>query len=258
LLYICRYMIKNPIKFTRYYRINRFQMNQITSLCFQDIRKERQRNNVNHIIDCITTSNFNALSSYINQNEFSRVLEETQLNAESLYEHCQESKILLTVLAGRIAKNSARQGTKDEQLQIDVCNRFAKNYGITIENLTAFAYRPTKDGRIVSADDIKTQNISKNTCLKSFDARIQGTIQGWIFAKIVFGIGGHQDNVFEEADTLCLWVNQFGDSSHLYVVLIDTDLHSKITCLKEKYKEIKNIFIGNHIEFQQYIQTRFG
>lgn len=228
--------------------------NAISVLDFQDIRKKRQRHNINNIIECISQSRFNALTPFINQTELNRVLEETQLDANTLYTYCNENQVLLIVLAGRIAKNSTRQGTKDEQLQIDVCNCFANKYGITIENLTTVAFRPTKDGRIVSAETIKSENIHKNACLKSFDAKISGTVNGWLFAKVVFGSGGHQDNVFEEADTLCEWVNQFGVNGDLYVILIDTDLHAKMNALKQKYTGKNRLFIGNHVEFQQHIE----
>lgn len=228
--------------------------NNISVLDFQGIRRERQRHNINNIIECISQSKYKSLTPFINQTELSRVLDETQMDANTLYSHCNENQILLIVLAGRIAKNSTRQGTKDEQLQIDVCNKFANKYNITIENLTTVAFRPTKDGRIVSAETIKSENIPKNLCLKSFDAKISGAINGWLFAKVVFGSGGHQDNVFEEADTLCEWVNHFGVQGDLYVILIDTDLHAKMTALKQKYAGNQNrLFIGNHVELQQYI-----
>lgn len=57
-------------------------------------------------------------------------------------------------------------------------------------------------------------------CLKSFDVKINGKIAGWVFAKIVIGNGGHQDNVFEET---C----NFGDKNDIYIVLIDTNLKIK-------------------------------
>ena len=93
--------------------------------------------------------------------------------------------------------------------------------------------------------------------MKSFDGRIRGKVEGWVFAKVVFGTGGHQDNVFEEADTLCEWVNTFGNINHIYVALIDTDLHVKFIVLKEKYQNVSNLIIANHVEFQEYIQNNY-
>jgi len=39
--------------------------------------------------------------------------------------------------------------------------------------------------------------------LKSFDAKISGIINGWIFAKITYTNGGHQDNVFVRSSSIC-------------------------------------------------------
>lgn len=222
---------------------------------FQQIRKQRQRETNARIIQHILKSNYTELIPYINEMELVRVLEETGLERDALFQECKKNDILITVLSGRIAKNSTRQGSKDEHVQLDVCNRFANQFGVNIENLSAFAFRPTKDGRIVSAAEIKSQKIKKDECLKSFDGRITGRLEGWIFAKVVFGSGGHQDNVFEEADTLCEWVRKYGESTSAFVVLIDTDLCTKFSVLKIKYKDVANLHIVNHIEFQEYISN---
>ena len=222
----------------------------VVSLDFQFIRKQRQTQNIQNIIKCILSGKYENITPFINPTELQRILEETKLDTKGLFDACRENKILRIVLAGRISKNSTRQGSKDEQLQIDVCHAFAAKHGFSIENLNSTAYRPTKDGRILSAQEVKSQNIPKHMCLKSFDAKMSGSIVGWLFAKVVFGSGGHQDNVFEEADTLCDWVVQFGVEGHTYVILIDTDLHAKMDALKRKYSGQKNLFIGNHVEFQ--------
>ena len=80
--------------------------------------------------------------------------------------------------------------------------------------------------------DIKKRNIDLSECLKSFDGKITGLISGWIFAKIVIGSGGHQDNVFEEANNLCEWIIKFSDINDIYIILIDTDLKIKFDKLK--------------------------
>ena len=86
---------------------------------------------------------------------------------------------------------------------------------------------------------MKEKKILKDECLKSFDGKISGKLFGWLFAKVVFGSGGHQDNVFEEADNLCCWVKKFHrDSENLFVILIDTDLEDKFNKLKSKYHEM--------------------
>jgi vacuolar-type H+-ATPase subunit F/Vma7 len=79
-----------------------------------------------------------------------------------------------------------------------------------------------------------------------------------IFAKIVIGSGGHQDNVFEEASTLCEWIIKFSDKNDIYIILIDTDLLHKFDRLKENYSNIDNLIIGNHIEIQQYFIDNYS
>ena len=69
-----------------------------------------------------------------------------------------------------------------------------------------------------------------------------------MFAKIVYGNGGHQDNVFEEANNLCEWIIKFHKN---------TDLLIKFNKLKENYKEINNIIISNHFDFQNYIISNY-
>lgn len=101
---------------------------------------------------------------------------------------------------------------------------------------------------------MKNKDIKKDMCLKSFDGIIEGKIKGWIFAKVVFGSGGHQDNVFEEANNLCEWICKYKkNNNELFVLLIDTNLIDKFNLLKNKFNTIKNIIIVNTNEFQKYI-----
>ena len=74
------------------------------------------------------------------------------------------------------------------------------------------------------------------------------------------GSGGHQDNVFEEMDTMCNWWKEFKkkeNTDDILVILIDTDLTSKFNRLKNKYSDIANIKVCNHIGLQQYIIDTF-
>jgi len=159
------------------------------------------------------------------------------------------------ILSGRISKNSSRQCNIDELIQINTIKDFSLNYNIIIEKLNIIDYIPMEDGSIVSKQFKK--NIKDKT-LKSFDAKISGVINGFMFAKIVYGSGGHQDNVFEEANNLCEWIVKFHKNNELlFVLLIDTDLLTKFNKLKDYYKDIKNIIITNHYDFQKYISSNF-
>ena len=55
-------------------------------------------------------------------------------------------------------------------------------------------------------------------------------------------------------DTLSEWWKKYKyDSEEILIILIDTDLIKKYTILKEKFKNINNLKIFNHIEFQHYM-----
>ena len=105
---------------------------------------------------------------------------------------------------------------------------------------------------------MKKLNLRKDCCLKSFDAKISGKLNGFIAAKVSFGNGGHQDNVFEEMDVLAQWWSVFQICQLNLIILIDTDLKDKFLCLRAKYEKFKNIFVFDHCEFQEFIISNYG
>ena len=222
-----------------------------------NIRNERQKINNQLAMKRIQEK---VLNKDINNEEYKRILLELSKynkTEKELLDECNDNIILLIILAGRISINASRQGTKDELLQIDTCNITLNKFGISMDKLSVNSYRPTKNGLIVNNNDIKKNKISLNDCLKSFDAKLTGKINGWVFAKIVIGNGGHQDNVFEEAYILCEWIIKYGVISDIYIILIDTDLKTKFNDLKTKFNNNKNLIIGNHIEIQQYFIDKY-
>jgi hypothetical protein len=219
-----------------------------------NLRSERQKINNLSTLNSLIESDIELLKKNSNEKEIERVLIELDTSMDTIFDKCKSDIIFAKTLAGRIAIMASRQGTKDEELQLNTCNLTTSKFGITIENLNATAYRPTKCGKIVNKQECK--KYEKNDCLKSFDGKIDGRIKGWIFAKVVFGNGGHQDNVFEEAHTFCEWVCKFGNDGELYVVLIDTDLTYQFEELKKKYHK-NNVLVVNHVDFQQYMIERF-
>jgi hypothetical protein len=214
-----------------------------------NLRAERQKYNNKLAVDRLIARD---LTKHINTKEYQRILKDIDVSESELLDKCVSDKCFAQILGGRIAIEASRQGAKDEELQIITCGITSSKFGIIIENLSAVDFRPTKTGEIISSKEFKEKKILKNDCLKSFDAKITGKKNGWIFAKVVIGDGGHQDNVFEEAHSFCEWVKQFGNPAELFIVLIDTNLTAKVDELKQKYTEISNIVIGNHIEVQQY------
>jgi hypothetical protein len=230
-----------------------------TRICCKNIRFLRQIENNRLVESAIMKGDMTLFSKHTNIKEVERVIKEIGTNLDEILSKCRTEPMMTKILAGRVSKNSTRQGSKDELTQINTCDKTSEKLGIRIKNLTSTAYRPTKSGEIVSNGDMKTRGIRKDECLKSFDAQISGKVNGWVFAKVVYGSGGHQDNVFEEADTLCDWVCRFKkDYAELYVILIDTDLESKFRVLKEKYTGISNLLIMDHYEFQEYLIREYS
>jgi hypothetical protein len=221
---------------------------------FENIRAERQKVNNRAVYESLVQQKLNKKSC--NEEELKRVLEDLDFTEEQLLVKCSQDHTFAKLLARDIAKNASRQGSKDENTQLDICNITASKFGVKIEDLPNFALRPTKDGRIITKKEF--DGMDKNSCLKSFDGKISGALEGWIFAKVVFGNGGHQDNVFEEAHNFGEWVLAFGNTDHIYVLLIDTNLATPLQELKTKYQEQKNLLVVNHIEFQQYIIDKFS
>jgi hypothetical protein len=75
---------------------------------------------------------------------------------------------------------------------------------------------------------------------------------------VVFGAGGHQDNVFEEIHTFCEWVVEYREKTELFIILIDTNLTTKFEELYKKYIHVENIIMGNHVEIQQYFIDNYS
>lgn len=225
------------------------------TLDFKNIRRLRQKRNVQTVYRSITDNDMVSFNKNINPKELSRTLEDLEMTLEQLITHVNTAGHVSKLLLSRtLAKKASRQGSKDETEQLEVCNSISKQCGISITNLSVTALRPTKDGQIVSKQEMKEKSIPKDCCLKSFDGEITGKISGYVAAKVAYGSGGHQDNVFEEMDTMAEWWKTFkSDTQDVLVVLIDTDLTVKFDRLKEKYNDVSNVMVYNHTDFQRYI-----
>ena len=221
---------------------------------FKNIRSERQEYNNNKVKESIKTKNKKQFTKFTNAKAFTRVLNYLNMNEETIFEKCNEDDDFCKLLSMNISKKSSRQGSKDETVQLETCNLTSQECGVFIENLSATAFRPTKKGEIISQTEMRDKKIPKDECFKSFDGKITGKIKGYITAKVAFGNGGHQDNVFEEMDTIAEWWGKYkADSTDLLVLLIDTDLLDKFSRIKKKYQNTKNILVYNHIDLQEYI-----
>lgn len=222
---------------------------------FQNVRNTRQTNNNSIVYESLLEGDTKTLHKHINQKEYERTLTDLEYTDTEFIAKCRTDYKFAKLASRLISKNASRQGSKDETEQIRTCNIIANKCGVSIKNLTATEFRPTKDGEIVSYSEFKQRNLPKDDCLKSFDGQITGKITGFISAKVVYGNGGHQDNVFEEMDVLADWWknHKHGKCHDILVLLIDTDHLDKVLRLREKYSMCDTVFIFDHIEFQQYI-----
>lgn len=239
---------KNEPTITNYLKPTPIEQN------FKDIRIVRQHNNNKIVYDCLINGDLKTLYENINRNEYDRTLADLKITENEYLLKCKEDYLFAKLSSRTISKNASRQGSKDETDQLKTCNITANKCGLDIINLSGTEFRPTKYGTIVSKNEMKIQGIQKDCCLKSFDGKITGKFNGFITAKVSYGSGGHQDNVFEEMDTIAEWWKKYkSEADEILIVLIDTDLITKLVRIKDKYMNINNIMIFNHIEFQQYM-----
>ena len=227
----------------------------------KNLRVERQKKNNEITLHNLLHKSLDEVKKNCNTTALQTTLDYLQINNEQLIQKCNEDILFAKLLSSKISILSSRQGSKDESFVIETINKTSSQFNIYIENLPNTKYRPTKNGLILEKKKyeelLEKKEINKNDCLKSFDAKISGIIQGWIFAKITYTNGGHQDNVFEEAHQFAQWALQYGNPNELYVLLIDTDLMIQLKELKEKFHK-NNILVVNHVEFQEYIIHYFS
>lgn len=232
-----------------------------------NLRGIRQEENYNHVERDIKNDTYRT-SGNINHKAYLRLKNRTKLNDKEFRDKCLYDEVFMKTAVMYISINASRQGTKDEHTLFEVCNKIINPTGNYIENLSSFAHRPTKNGEIISKEEMKLHKIDKNSCLKSFDGKITGKMKGWIFAKICLGSGGHQDNVFEEARTICDWVikynkkkskedNTYVIMDEMFVIMLDTDLTDTFNTLKKEYEDVPNILVVDHVQFQQYIINNY-
>lgn len=228
----------------------------------KNLRVIRQRGNNAIVVEALTATDLRTattvakLKKIANYNEIERILDELEWSIEEFLAKCIADRPFAIVSAGRAAKCASRQGAKDEAYIIGVCATSVKRVGVVIRSLSNTELRPTKDGRILKEYAFRKLNLKKSDCLKSLDAEITGAVRGYIFAKVVFGGGGHQDNVFAEAHQFGKWAVEYGNVDHLYVLLIDTDLKKQFDELREAFVEHEHILVAGHVEFQTYLLNR--
>ena len=226
---------------------------------FQLMRKDRQLYNNTELYTIIKDNDKLGFNEKSNNEALKRYIKFLEISFEDIWNRCLIDDIFCKSTVMYVAKSASRQGGKDEKEQLETCNETSKKLGINIKQLTSKAIRAKKTGTIITQNQMKQLNIKKCECLKSFDAKITGKMKGYISAKITYGEGGHQDNVFEELDAMANWWKTFKNESEEYLILlIDTDLTSRVQNLNEKYEDSHNIKVFNHYEFQNYIIQNYS
>ena len=237
---------------------------EIIKLDIENLRPKRQEINNELVRDMLIKNNISRdeLETVCNKNELDRMLKDIskQLGKEfsfrDFHNECKNNALYLYSVAPRIAINSSRQSSIDESTVLTVCNKTTSKYGVNIEKLPNDYIRAHRHScKLIYKDEYKKGKgeYKQNDCLKSFDAKISGKKDGYIFAKVCIGCGGHQDNVFDEAYHFGEWADKYGEENKLYIILIDTNIINKFYELKEKYKNNSKVYVVDHIDLQKLL-----
>jgi hypothetical protein len=198
-------------------------------------RNERQEHNNKLAYDAIKLNPKKPNDNNINDKALDRLLTYTNYNNldEMIKDKNNHEEIIIKISSLYIAKNASRQGTKDEDLQLENINKL-QEYDIAI--IKDGKQKPIKGGGIRKFGKKQADE------LKSIDFVIKYKTEeiGYITAKVTSGGGGHQDNVLDEITQFCDWslIQQQNDKQQkVYIVLYDSMNTSKLfNDIKKKYK----------------------
>lgn len=221
--------------------------NNISTLVVEQ-RNERQEYNNKLAYDTIISNPKNPNYNNINDKALDRLLTYTEYDNldEMIKDKKNHEEIILKISSLYIAKNASRQGTKDEDLQLETINKL-QEYDITI--IKDGKQKPIKGGGIRKSGKKQADE------LKSIDFVIKYKTEeiGFITAKVTSGGGGHQDNVLDEITQFCDWslIQQQNDKQQkVYIVLYDSMNTSKLfNDIKKKYKNT-NLILTNTKNFK--------
>lgn len=184
----------------------------------------------------------------INVKALERYLTKENLTRETLSKECSKNPLYARAIASMLSIQASRQGSKDEDYVLKGIGDYVKQFGYQVESLSPKAARPIRGGGI--AENVKVKD-NEEEYLKSLDALIwRGDYCfAYVFAKVVVGVGGHQDNVKREALEFIEWAQKDSTVDH-YVVLIDGEDYTTI-----KDYDSDRIWIVNHIELQKRLSV---
>lgn len=249
------------------------------------LRQRRQQSN-NRKARTYIEKHTNTKQKIINEKEEKRILSELEdlfPFKESLFDVLVEVKenkdfdllleVAIRLFSRSVSIQASRQGSLDEVFQMDNLNEsFLSANNLPFQLLNTKTHKglleemvPLRSGGLMTRKEFKKQfGDAKNThALKSFDGELHTPSKGcvgYVFSKIVLGGGGHQDNVFREAQELLSWFTKQVEQSlqeKLLIFLIDYDKESE-----KKFKELydaaaatnnENIWVVNSRSFQEKI-----
>jgi hypothetical protein len=214
-----------------------------------ELRNDRQIKNNKLAFDALKDNSKNPNINHINKQALNRLLEYTNYKNidEIIKDKDNYEEIIMKIISLYIAKNSSRQGSFDEEFQLETINKL-QDYDIIIKK--DGKQKPIKSGGLVN----NKNNTSTNE-LKSIDFTISYKTQeiGYIMAKVSVGGGGHQDNVLHEIIQFLDWsIIQIknDDVKKVYLVLYDSQIKSKLfDDIKKKYKN-NNIILTDSKNFK--------
>jgi len=183
----------------------------------------------------------------LNVKALDRYLTKENITRKELAHACVSNPLYARAVASLLSIQAHRQGSKDEEFVLQGIHEYVKDFGYQVESIPNRNARPIRGGGVATNVKIKD---NEDKYLKSIDGLIwKGDYcHAYIFAKVVVGVGGHQDNVKREALEFIEWA-QVDDTVDLYVVLIDGEDYDTL-----KDYDNDKIWVVNHIELQERIK----
>lgn len=220
-------------------------------------REDKQKLNQDSISKILESGNISILKNKCNVSELERLFSYLNISECDFLKKTKEDEVFRKLCAMKISKNATRQGTTVESIILNGLRDYLLDFGVVIKSLSQNELRPLKTGGVIKGKELKKKGMNKNfDTLKSIDATIGGLCDGYIFAKVLTGNGGHQDNVLREAKEFMEWATK-DDVNKLYVVLIDGDRKQKSLTELDKYTK-PNVWLCDHVQFQNKILERIN
>jgi hypothetical protein len=190
----------------------------------------------------------------VNDKALDSALEYFEMSLAELLGNCSENQLFAKSVSLFLAVQSSRQGAILEKEIVNGIAEFVSSYGIEMRQAkNNKELRPMKTGGALTSEEFsKLGKDRKQSSLKSIDAFITAPFEAYIFAKVRTGVGGHQDNVDQEAHTFIDWaLNEPSDKK--YILLIDGDRNDKLYA-----RQTDNVWVYNHIELQERLIEYVG